>query len=157
MTPAKRAWLVATVAMVAILGIGGTAHAVWTTSGAGAGASGTGSAASAVTLAAGTATDALRPGGTAEVRTTATNPNAAPVRLGALALDTTRGTSGILVAGASGTCPASAFSFTPSAAGWTVPANGSSAIVLPGAVGMAANAPTGCQGATVTVYLRAGA
>lgn len=157
MSRARRAWLVAAVAVVAILGVGGTAHAVWTTSGAGAGASSTGSAASAVTLAAGTATDALRPGGAAEVRTTATNPNAAPVRLASLALDTTRGTNGILVSSASGTCPASAFAFSPSATGWTVPANGSLAIVLPGAVAMSTDAPSGCQGATVTVYLRAGA
>ena len=149
-----RAWLVAAVAVAAVVGVGGTAHAFWTSRGAGTGSSTTGSATQSVTLSAGSATGALRPGGSVTLATTASNPNAAPVRISSLVLDTTRGIS---IAGASGACPTSAFAFTPSSAGWTVPANGSTTISLPGALSMATDAPTGCQGATVTVSLQAGA
>lgn len=152
-----RAWLVAAVAVTAVVGAGGTAHAYWTTRGAGSGTSSTATAATSVTLSAGTATGALRPGGTVTLATTASNPNATPLRISSLVLDTTRGSSGFAITGASGTCSASSFAFTASATGWTVPANGSTTISLPGALTMATAAPTGCQGATVTVYLQAGA
>lgn len=152
-----RSWLVAAVAAAAIVGVGGTAHAVWSSRGAGSGTSSTGSATASVTLSAGTATGALRPGSAVTLSTTATNPNGAPLRITSLVLDTTRGTNGVAVSGATGTCAASWFTYTASTTGWTVPANGSTSINLPGALAMATAAPTGCQGATVTVYLQAGA
>lgn len=151
-----RGWLVAAVAVAAIVGMGGTANAFWTTQGTGTGSSATGTATASVTLSAGASTGALRPGSSVAVTTTATNPNDAEVRITSLVLDTMRGDGGFGIAGASGTCPASAFAFTGSAAGWDVPRDGSRTISLPGALTMTSTAPTGCQGATVTVFLRAG-
>lgn len=151
-----RGWLVAAVAVAAIVGVAGTANAVWSAQGSGSGTSTTGTAAASVTLSAGASTGSLRPGGSVAVATTATNPNAADVRITSLVLDTSRGDGGFAVSGASGTCPTSAFTFAQSASGWNVPADGSATITLPAALAMASSAPSGCQGATVTVYLRAG-
>ncbi|SDH09913.1 hypothetical protein [Agrococcus jejuensis] len=151
-----RGWLVAAVAVTAIVGVGGTANAVWSAQGSGSGTSTTGTASASVALSEGASTGSLRPGASVAVATTATNPNAADVRITSLVLDTARGSSGFGITGASGTCPASAFTFSESSAGWNVPANGSTTISLSGALAMTSSAPSGCQGATVTVYLKAG-
>lgn len=113
----------------------GTAYGFWTTSGTGTATAGTPSV-SAVTLAPGTPTGRIYPGGTSDVATTITNPNAFGIRIGSLSLDTTPGTNGFAVdAGHSG-CGLSVLSVlaqTNSGDGWTVPAGGS--LVVGGATG----------------------
>ncbi len=149
--------VVVVAALLIGVSLGSTAAvATFSTTGGGSGA-GTSGATVAVTLAAGTVSGDLIPGGTAAVRTVATNPNAGPVRIESLALDTTQGAGGFSVSRPG--CAASSFAFTPQSnagAGWTVPGNGSLTITLASAIGMNLAAADACQGAVVTVFLRAG-
>lgn len=146
--------------VVAFLVVGAgatTAAAIWSAPGSGSGAGSTGTT-SAVTLTPGTGPAELYPGGAALVATTATNPNAAPVRIGSLALDTTRGTGGFAVDAAHSACPTTAFGFSAQnngGSGWTIARNGTLAISMPGALTMASDAPDECQGVVVTTYLTA--
>jgi hypothetical protein len=153
---------VVTVAFVAAVGGSGAASAYWSApGGAGAGHSGTG-VTTAVTLTPGAVRASLHPGGTGDVSTEARNPDAATVVLTTLQLDTTQGSDGLAVDAEHPACPATAFSFTApddGGTGWTVPGrvgngDGILAITLPHALRLAADAPNGCQGATVTVFLR---
>jgi hypothetical protein len=140
--------------------IGGIAAAYWGGTGGGTGTSSTGTVVP-VSLTVGTPTASLHPGATANVVLTATNSNAATVRINALSLDTASGTGGFAVdAGHSG-CNVAALSYstqTNGGAGWTVPArvglvNGTLNVTLTNALGMSASAANACQGATFTVYL----
>jgi len=155
-------WRAPALAVLVILAVlsGGVALAFWAAPGAGGGV-GSVATTTAVTFAPGTASANLSPGTSASVSTTATNPNAALVRVGSLALDTTQGSGGFAIAGdvPAGGCAASSFSFmtqTNGGAGWTVSANGTLAVDLPASLTMAAAASTACQGATIRVYLVAG-
>ncbi|TPW78300.1 hypothetical protein [Schumannella sp. 10F1B-5-1] len=137
--------------VVALLAVGSGAWAFWSTSGSAGGAASSG-AGSTVELTPATATADLLPGGTTSVRATATSGSGA-VRIPSLKL----GAAGITVDAAHRTaCPASNFAFTPSSTGWDVAATGSTAITLPGALGLSASAPSGCQGAVATVALAVG-
>jgi hypothetical protein len=145
------------------LGFGDNAFAYWRASGIGSGAEVSGTTVS-VTLSPGTPTATLYPGGQADVLLTVSNPNASPVRIGSLALDTGQGTSGFAVdAGHSG-CAVATLSYTTQTnggAGWTVPGkvgavNGTLAITLTNALSMGVAAANACQGATSTVFLAAG-
>lgn len=154
----RRMRILAIAACVGLLGAAaGTAAAFWRGPGAGNGAGAAGTTA-AITLTAGSVSADLYPAGTAKVSTTANNTNGASVRIGSLALDTTRGTNGFTVDAAHSGCPVSTFGFTTQSnggAGWTIPGNGSLAISMPDALAMAANAANACQGVIVTVYLKA--
>lgn len=153
MTRRKRAWLATAVALALVLGAGAAAQAHWGARGSGAGSAGSASL-QPVSLSAQTAAGSLRPGGSTELRVVATNPNAADVRLAGLVLDTSRGTDGLAVTGAIGSCPVSSFSVRSSAAAWVVPATTRLTYIVPSMVSMAESAPSGCQGASLTVYLR---
>ncbi|GAA4731980.1 hypothetical protein GCM10023350_14190 [Nocardioides endophyticus] len=112
-----------------------------------------------MTLSPATPSAALFPGGQASVALTITNPNLASVRVGSLALDTSRGSGGFAVDGAHAGCVLSALSFathTNAGAGWTVAGSGSLSVTLTNALSMTASAANACQGATFTVYLTAG-
>jgi hypothetical protein len=103
----------------------------------------------------GTGTGDLYPGGTGRVNLTATNANAADVRIRSLTLDTSQGPGGFAV---DRTCPLSVLSYTTQTnggAGWLVPRNGSLAITLPAALAMSTAAANTCQGVVVTVFLSA--
>lgn len=158
----SRRLLVASLLAILALPGGGTAFAYWRASGSGAGSATAGTNV-AVTLSPGTPTATLYPGGQADVLLTVSNPNASPVRIGSLALDTGQGTSGYAVdAGHSG-CAVATLSYTTQTnggAGWTVPGkvgavDGTLAITLTNALAMGAAAANACQGATSTVYLAA--
>ncbi|HZW43572.1 MAG TPA: hypothetical protein VFF32_04155 [Dermatophilaceae bacterium] len=146
------------------LPVGGAANAFWSASGSGAGSGAAGTTV-AVTLSAGTPAATLYPAGAANVLLTASNPNASPVRIGSLALDTSQGAgTGFAVdAGHSG-CAVSTLSFTTATnggAGWTVPGkvgavDGTLPITLTNALAMGVGAADACQGASFTVYLAAG-
>lgn len=149
--------------VILALPVGGAANAFWSASGSGAGSGASGTTV-AVTLSAGTPAATLYPGGTANVVLTVSNPNASPVRLGSLALDTVQGTGGFAVdAGHSG-CAVATLSFTTATnggAGWTVPGkvgavDGTLSITLTNALAMGVGAADACQGASFTVYLAAG-
>ncbi|MCW2779722.1 MAG: laminin sub domain 2 [Marmoricola sp.] len=128
---------------------------------------GTGSGTTATTadllLGPGTASADLFPGGTGDVVLTISNPNASPVRVGSLALDSAQGAGGFTIdSGHSGCAAASlAFSTQTNGAGWTTPAkigavNGTLSVTLRHAVSMNLTAANACQGATIAVYLTAG-
>jgi hypothetical protein len=139
----------------AVVAIAGAAFAYWAASGAGSAPATTGATA-ALTLSPATPTAELYPGGQAAVVTTVANPNAATVRIGSLALDTTQGTGGFAVDAAHSGCALSTLGFTTQTnggAGWTVPA-GSLPLTLTGALSMSVSAANACQGATFTVYLQ---
>jgi hypothetical protein len=159
----KRLVVVTTVGVV--LATAGAASAYLTAPGSGTATAATGQP-TAVTLSPGSPDDALRPGAAADVVLTATNPGTTSVVLTSLVLDTSRGTGGFAVDEAHDGCPAATFSLAAASydgggSGWTVPAAsgstpGTLAVALPDALTMALDAPNGCQGASVTVYVRAG-
>lgn len=141
--------------------IAGTAAAAWLASGGGYGSASTGTTA-AVELTPGLPSAQLFPGGSADVLLTITNPNGWAVTVPSLRLDTSQGAGGFT---ASAGCPADDLSFaaqTNGGAGWTVPGKagetaGTLAVTLSQALAMSSSAENGCQGATFTVYLAAGA
>jgi hypothetical protein len=139
-----------------VLGVAGAAFAYWQTSGTGSAAAATGAPAS-LTISPGTPAAQLYPGGQADVVLTLTNPGAASVRVGSLAVDTSQGSNGFAVDGAHSGCAVSALDLpiqTNGGAGWTVPGNGSLPITLGDALSMTTSAANACQGASFTVYLR---
>jgi hypothetical protein len=152
--------LVSAVLALVVVPLGGVALAYWGGTGGGTGTTATGTVVP-VTLTAGTPSATLRPGGTANVVLTATNTNVSPVRVASLALDTSRGTGGFSVDAGHSTCNVNALSYTTQnngGSGWTIPGrvglvNGTLAVTLTNALGMAASAANACQGATFTVYL----
>ena len=89
---------------------------------------------------------------------TITNPDAAQIRVGSLALDTSQGTGGFAVDGGHSGCGLATFSFatqTNGGAGWTVPGSGTFPVTLPNALSMGTGAANACQGATFSVFLTA--
>ena len=112
-----------------------------------------------VTMTAATPTGTLYPGGRTALEVTVENPDGLALDLNSLALDTTQGTAGFAVDAAHVGCGLEALSFTTqtnAGAGWTIPASASARLVLPGALTMSPDAVEACQGASFTVYLRAG-
>jgi hypothetical protein len=150
-----------------VLGVGtaagiGSASAHWSGPGGGDGTAGSGTSA-AVTLTPGVVTASLHPGSAGDVSTEARNPGSAEAVVPALELDPTQGDQGLAVDSRHPSCPASAFTFATQnggGAGWTVPArdgagDGELTVTLEDSLHLAMDAPNGCQGATVTVFLRA--
>lgn len=93
-----------------------------------------------------------------DVSLTLTNPNAFPVHVPLLALDTAQGAGGFGVDDGHVGCDLSALAYvtqTNGGAGWDVPASGRLPVDLAGALALAPTAPDACQGATFTVYLAA--
>ena len=112
---------------------------------------------SPLTLSPATPSAQLYPGGQATVVLTVTNPNAAQIRVGSLALDTSQGTGGFAVDGAHSGCGLAPLSFTTQTnggAGWTLPASGVLPVTLTNALSMGTGAANACQGAAFTVYLK---
>lgn len=149
--------LTVAVALVLAVVAGESAFAYFKAGGSGSGVGSTNTAGE-VTLTSGAGRGELHPGASGRVTTVATNPNPGSVSIARLALDSARADGGIVVDTDHPLCPASAFSFTTQdngGAGWTVTGGSSRSIFLDGALTMAASAPDGCQGAVVTVHLRA--
>ncbi len=150
--------------VLAVFGLCATAAvAYWAVIGAGS-ASGPVSSAPALTLSAGTPSAQLYPGASADVALTVSNPNPASVHIPTLMLDTSQGSSGFSVDAAHSGCALSSLSFTTATnggAGWTVPGKvgsveGSLSIDLSGALSMATFALSTCQGASFSIFLKAG-
>ena len=154
----RRGLLALTVLALSLLGSTGT-WAYFTGSGSGSGTAGTGTTVP-MTLTPGTVSASLYPGGSASVVFTVSNPNLSPIYIGTFVLDTSTVTSGFAINASHSGCSTASLTFTAATAGWTVPAksgstNGSLAVTLPGALNMAPDAASACQGATITVYLAA--
>ena len=140
--------------------LGGIAAAVWSAMGSGNASGGTGTTV-AVTLTPGTPTTLLYPGSKANVVLRVVNTNAATVRIGSLAVDTSRGTNGFAADAAHAGCVLSALTFTAQTngtAGWTVAGkvgavDGTLDVSLPNALQLGLGAVNACQGATFTVFL----
>jgi len=156
----QNVFLALLLAVMSLSALAGIAAAVWSAVGSGSGSGGTGTTV-AVTLSPGAPTAALYPGGQTNVVLTITNSNTAPVRIGSLASDTARGSSGFSVDAGHPGCVPSTLAFTTQTngtTGWTVPAkagsvNGTLAVTLTSALAMSLGALNACQGATFTVYL----
>jgi hypothetical protein len=152
------------VAVVASLSVSTAAVAYWAVAGSGT-AGATASTAQTVTVAPGTPTTQLYPGGQAGVAATITNPNPFPVRVHSLTLDTTQGTGGFGIDAGHAACGVGSLTYSPQSnggAGWTVPprvaaVDGTIDVDLANALAMSAGAPNTCQGATFTVHLAAAA
>ena len=139
---------------------GGAALAYYSAAGTGS-ASATAATAEAVTIAPGTPTAQLYPGGTGDVVATISNPNTFDVRVNSLELDkSSPHTTGFDVDSGHPDCNNPDLSFDPQnngGQGWTVPANATSyPVTLTDALTMGEDADNGCQGATFTVYLQTG-
>jgi hypothetical protein len=159
-----RRLLLATLPVILAVSLGGVAYAYWSGPGGGTGSATTGTTA-AVTLRPGTPAGKLHPGGTSDVGLTMSNPNAFSVRIDSLALDTGQGTLGFAVdtvhSLAGCTAAGATLSYPTQATGWTVPAkvgavDGTLSVTLTGALAMSLDAASLCQGATFTVYVKAG-
>lgn len=118
-----------------------------------------------VTVDAGAAPSApLSPGSDGDVTVHLSNPNGFAVHVGSLALDDTRGAGGFDATPAACDPVAAGLAFTTQTNGgdgWSVPAKavgteGRLDLDLPASIRMGADAPDACQGASFTVYLRAG-
>ena len=145
--------LVAATVVVGLAVVGG-AFAYFTSHGSGTGTAAAGSV-TAVTLSPGTPSMQLDPGGAADVAVQVSNPNSIPVRIASIALDASLGTSGFSVNTGHSGCDLSVLSFPTDSTGWTVPA-GASTLDLLGDLHMSTAAANDCQGASFTVYLKAG-
>ena len=145
-------------ALLLVVVLGTVAWSFWTAGGAGAG-SATAGTAQPVTLSPAAPTTQLYPGGQAAVEGTVTNPNLGPVRIESLSLDTSQADSGFALDAAHAACGVSALSFTAQTnggAGWTVAGEASMTVSLQNALAMGLGAADACQGATITIYLKAG-
>jgi hypothetical protein len=142
--------------------LGSAAAAYWTAAFSGSTTT-TATTSQTVTVSPGVPTTQVYPGGSSAVAVTLTNPNAFPVRVRTLVLDTARGTGGFGVDGGHASCGVASLSYTTQSnggSGWTVPprvggVDGSLAAELTGALSMAVSAANACQGAGFTVYLDA--
>lgn len=155
---------VSALVMTTMLGVAGTASALWFASGAGYGTGTTAGTSSALVLTPGASpSGALYPGGTADVVLTISNPNTAAVHFAALALDPDQGAGGYAVDPGHSACTLSAVAFSTQSnggAGWAVPGkagtvDGTLAVTLVNALAMSADAVSACQGASFTVFLEA--
>ncbi|GAB3402691.1 hypothetical protein GCM10027515_12730 [Schumannella luteola] len=141
--------------VLALLAVGGAAWAFFTGAGTGSAAASS-STGSAVTLTTATVTTDLLPGGTTALALTAAS-DGGTARIPSLVLDGAAASAITVDAQHSAACPASWFAYTAQSTGWTVPAAPATLdITLPAALALAADAPSACQGATVTVKLKAG-
>jgi hypothetical protein len=159
MTP-RRSGALVVVAVLALLTLGSitAASAYWSRSGGGSGTAAAGTI-QALTLTPSTATAQLYPGGQAAVMLSITNPNPGSVRVGSLALETTQGAGGFAVDAGHSACGVGSLGFTTQSnggSGWTVPGGGTLSVTLAGSLTMDTGAANTCQGASFTVYLKAG-
>lgn len=100
----------------------------------------------------GSITDSLLPGETKGLTFNITNPNSSALKLTDLVGGSGSGAD-ISVTGGIGACSGTNFSFNPyhSATGVSVPSGSNQIVTVPGTVSLSASAPTGCQGAVVSV------
>ena len=140
--------------LAALVGVTAAALAFLLVSGSGT-ANGSVSATATATISGGSASETLVPStsATADVVAVVQNTSGSPLRVGSLVLDTSRGTSGYS-ANAAG-CAVTYAAQSNGGAGWALAVGQTRTIDLLDSVTMGTSAPTGCQGQTFTVYLKA--
>lgn len=151
-----RALFVAAFVTVLTVTATGVAFAYVTGSGSGSGSAATGTTKPLV-VNPGTAAADLYPGGVSAVEIAVTNPNVFTVNANSLALDITRGIGGFTVDAVHAACDVSSLSFTNQTiggVGMAIPPGGPWAYSVASSLRMDQNAPSACQGATFTVYLK---
>jgi hypothetical protein len=140
--------LVAVAAVVAIsLLLAATAHAYWSSSGSAIGTAPVGSVVSLTTSASTPSGTTLVPGGSAPLVLTVTNRNPMPVVVGSVQLDASRA---VTATGSVGTCTAPPVTVAASTS-LTLAPGSTTTVTVPGAVVLGPSAPSGCQGATLTI------
>lgn len=154
-----RARLLTAVAVVGSLSVATVAYGYWVSSGGGVG-TGLTLSSSAISITAGAPTNALYPGIASDVALALNNNGTVQLHVSSLSLDTGQGVGGFTVDGAHSSCsPAVALlSFQappPPAGGWTLGPKSTTAITLGSAISMGAAAPSVCQGASFSVFLKA--
>lgn len=155
----SRKIVIISVATVAMAAVSTAAFAFWVGSTSGSGIAASSSSIAALAVTPGTASIGLRPGGTVNVVVSVANPNAYSVKFSSLTLDATQGSSGFAIdanhVAANCTASLAALTFTPISTGWTVLASSSLTVTATAALTMGVGAASPCQGATITVYLKA--
>jgi hypothetical protein len=130
---------------VALVGVGGTAFAVWTAAGAG---STNAAATTALPLTASSATVSsglLYPGATGDATVVITNPNPFPVTVTSIS-------GGTVTSDKGASCNASTgVTLSTQTGAFPVPANGTQTFTLAGAVSMSNASDNSCQGAVFTI------
>jgi hypothetical protein len=150
----KRLRHVSVVSVVAAALLGSTAAvAYWSAEGGGTGRGIAADAMTPVTISAAVAVASLVPTGapSGDVAATIANPNPFGVRVRLLALDTSRGSAG-LSSNAAG-CELAFTTQDNGGAGWTIPPEASTDVLLADSMTMGVGAANSCQGRTFTVYL----
>lgn len=159
MTRTRRSSAVTVAAlMVLVLGVGTTGWAYFRGTGSGVGTAVTGTT-EPLTLGPAAPATQVYPGGQGAVAVIVTNPNPGAVRLESLALDPGQASGGFAVDQAHSGCGVSSLTFAAQnngGTGWDVPGNGSVTLSLVDALTMSTSASAACQGASFTVYLKAG-
>ena len=152
----RRALLVAVLITALAVTATGVAFAYVTRSGGGSGSAATATTQPLV-VSPGTAAHDLYPGGTSAVTISVTNPNPGPVNANSLVLDTTQGNGGFAVDAGHAPCGVGSLTFinqTGGGAGLAVPSGGPWPYSVAGSLKMSTDAPSACQGATFTVYVK---
>lgn len=139
---------------------GAVAAVAYFLSGTGSGTATTGSI-SGLTISNGTSAALLLPGGSTALNVLVSNANSSALGINTITLDTAQGTGGFSIDAAHVTAGCSvasaALTFATQTTGWTVAAGASSAPLALGTnpLSMGASAPSACQGASISVFLKA--
>lgn len=130
--------------------VGGTAVAVWSSTGAGSGTATAGSTVALTTSSVTAPTSGAYPGGPAvALNLVVSNDNVVPVRITSVALDPTRP---VTVTGASGPCTAPPVLVSATGLSISLAAKASNvSVTVPSAMTFGTTMASGCQGATFSV------
>jgi hypothetical protein len=130
-----------------VAALGGTAYAVWTTSGTGSGHATATSAQPLTTSAASVSSNLLFPGGTGDVKVTINNPNPFAVTVTAI------NSNGTITSDKGAACNAATGVTFSSTSGLSVvvAANGTATTTLAGKAAMSNASDNSCQGAVFTI------
>lgn len=145
--------------LVLVVAFAGSAAAFLTSTGVGVGSSSVAATTDPVTISAATPAAKLYPGASSDVALHLANPNGSAAHIGSLVLDVSQGVNGFEVDSDHAGCDTSALAYTSQGNGgdgYTVAAHGSVDVHLADSVTMDGAAANACQGATFSIYLKAG-
>jgi hypothetical protein len=145
--------------LVLVVAFAGSATAFLTSTGVGIGSTSVTATTDPVTISAATPAAKLYPGASSDVAVHLANPNGSAANIASLVLDASKGTNGFQVDSDHVGCNTAALSFTSQdngGDGYTAAAHGSLDVHLADAVTMDEAAANACQGASFSVYLKAG-
>ena len=158
--PRKHRKIIAGVVSIGLALTGTVAATAYFLSGTGSGTATT-QTISGLTLSNGTPSAVLFPGGSTALNVLVSNANSTALGINTIALDTAQGSNGFSIDGAHVTAGCSvasaALTFPTLSTGWTIPAGASSIPLVLGTtpLAMGASAPSACQGASISVFLKA--